>query len=158
MAVIGVNTVNRWAIQSGRIGARDRRRMAKALGDTLGGTPGRIAVVVAHHPLEQAPGERKRPTRGAGPAIDALTAAGVDVVLGGHLHVWSAQPLARGGAIQVQAGTGLSNRQRGEQNDFNLLTLDSDTVAVERYVEDDEVFIPERRVIFTRGAEGWRQA
>jgi len=160
MAVIGVNTVNRWAIQSGRIGAGTRRRMAaamtEALGDAPDGAPGRIGVIVAHHPLEHEPGERKRRTRGAGTAIDAMAAAGVDIVLTGHLHAWRAEPLSRGGAIQVQAGTALSTRQRGEENDFNLLTLDPDTIVVERYVAEGRVFLPGRRAVFVRGGEGWR--
>ena len=36
--------------------------------------------------------------------------------------------------LLVQAGTGLSTRLRGEENDFNLLTIDGPEVAVERHV------------------------
>ena len=121
----------------------------------------RSRIVVAHHPFEHLPDERKALMRGAGVAIDALAAAGVDIVLTGHLHAWCAGPFAaregRAGVIQVQAGTGLSTRLRGEPNDFNLLTLDAEAVTVERYVArmDGDGFAPAAVARFRSGSLGW---
>lgn len=161
--VVGVNTVNPFAWQSGRIGRRAVRRVCDAFSGS--GADGTVRVVVAHHPFEHVPGERKRPMRGALDAIRRLAGCGADVVLSGHLHSWRAEPFLAagstgGGVILVQAGTGLSTRVRGEPNDFNLLHLSRDRIAVERFAAGDERLqfrlIDDRR--FRRGADGWQAA
>ena len=102
-----------------------------------GTPPSALRIVVVHHPLEHLPGERKKLTRGARSAIRALGKNGTDIVLSGHLHSWRAGVFAETdehpAVLQVQAGTGLSNRQRGEPNDFNLLHLQPDHVRVDRF-------------------------
>jgi hypothetical protein len=59
--------------------------------------------------------------------------------------------------LQVQAGTGLSTRLRGEANDFNLITADGDTVSVERFVAEAERTSFDRlaAVRFRRTAGRW---
>ncbi len=131
--VVGLNTVNPFVWQSGRVGRR-------AVGHACAAFEGRedtVRVVVAHHPFEHGPGVNKKPMRGAAGAIDRLAGCGADIVLSGHLHTWLAEPFAeqpgRRGAVQVHAGTGLSTRVRGEENDFNLLTVENRRLLVERY-------------------------
>ena len=89
VAVAGINTVTRFAWQSGHV----KRRALKRLCTVFGGDPERLNVVVAHHPLEQAPEVRKSPTRGAHAAIDTLSGCGADILLTGHLHTWHAGPI-----------------------------------------------------------------
>jgi len=133
MLVLGVNTVNPLSWQRGRIGRSALMRAAAA----LRADPGeRIRVVVAHHPFEHQPGDTKALMRGAARGIAGLTAAGADVVLSGHLHAWHAGPFAAApsgiGALQVHAGTGLSTRLRGEENDFNILALEPGRIEITR--------------------------
>jgi len=137
MVVVGVNSVDPFAWQRGRIGRRALRRACAA----FHGVPeGRARIVVLHHPLEHLPGERKALPVGADAAIDGLSACGAQIVLAGHLHSWRAEPFARlegaRGMVQVQAGTGLSDRLRGEENDFNLLEVAPAAVTVSRHVWD----------------------
>ena len=157
IAVIGVNTVNPLAWQRGRIRRRAVRRVCAEFVDD----PARTRIVVVHHPLEHGPEERKALTRGAAAAVDAFSECGADIVLSGHLHTWRAELFAervgRRGALQVHAGTGLSTRVRGEENDFNLLTVESGQVTVERYAAGDDArdFAPARTARFHRGDHGW---
>lgn len=131
--VVGLNTVNPYVWQSGKVG----RKMVEHACDAFEGREHTVRVIVAHHPFEHGPEDEKKPMRGAADAIDELARCGADIVLTGHLHTWRAEPFAersgRRGAVQVHAGTGLSTRLRGEENDFNLLTVTGRRLLVERY-------------------------
>ena len=158
VVVVGVNTVNPLGWQRGRIARKAVRRVCSAFAPTRGR---RVRIVVVHHPLEHAPGERKELMRGAEAALDALADCGADIVLSGHLHSWRAEPFAkregRTAVLQVQAGTGLSSRLRGEQNDFNLLEVEARTVTIQRYAADEGEggFHPAERRRFQLGTAGW---
>lgn len=125
LSVLGLNTATPRHWQAGRIGPGRfvallaRIRAAKARGQ-------RVAVV-AHHPFSQPPGTGKQLMDGASRALEALAAAGTDLLLTGHLHHWAVEGLAgpEGGArlVQVQVGTSLSTRERGEPNDFALIEI-----------------------------------
>ncbi|MGR3572613.1 metallophosphoesterase family protein [Brevirhabdus sp.] len=159
VAVIGVNTVNPYVWQRGRIARKTVRRVCDAF---RAGHDGRFHVVALHHPLEHGPEETKSLTKGAGKALDRLGACGADIVLSGHLHTWRAEPFARkigrDSFLQVQAGTGLSSRVRGEDNDFNLLILDGDRVEIHRHTapEGHSAFALHTTARFRRTAEGWQ--
>ncbi len=155
--VAGMNTVNPYAWQSGRVGSRAIRRVCSAFareGD-------RLRIVVAHHPFEHQPTDTKVLMKGAEKAVDALADCGADVILTGHLHSWRAEPFAervgRRGALQVHAGTGLSTRLRGEENDFNVLTVGREEILVDRYTaaHGADSFEHAQRVVFRSGPQGW---
>lgn len=134
LAVVGLNTVNRYAHQSGRIGRRQLRTIASAAADD----PARPLVVVMHHPPEHPAGSRKRPMRHAGRGVEALRRAGADIVLSGHLHNAHVAPLsAAPGILLVQAGTGLSTRLRAEPNTINCLEIGPGDVRVDRWAAFD---------------------
>ncbi len=127
LRVLGINSVNPLAWQSGQIPRRALRRMRRAF------TPGAQALQVAvmHHPLEQRPGARKTPMKGADRALQALSETGADLLLSGHLHTAEHGPLrAEPGLLLVQAGTGLSTRLRGEENTFNMIDAKDDAVTI----------------------------
>lgn len=161
LAVVGINTVNPMVWQRGRIARREVARVCAAI---AGGDDRRTRVAVAHHPFAQASEERKALMRGAGAAIRVLASCGLDIVLSGHLHAWRAEPAGADSTrlrslLLVQAGTGLSTRLRGEENDFNVLRVRPGEVVVERFV----AIHPESRfgragsATFRRGPSGWRQ-
>jgi 3',5'-cyclic AMP phosphodiesterase CpdA len=160
MLVVGINTVNPLAWQQGWFSPDDIERVRAALKEKAG----RVAVIVVHHPLEQRPEDEKRLMRGAERALDALAGCGADIVLSGHLHNWHAGAFVhregRATILQVHAGTGLSTRLRGEENDFNLLTLTPGQVRVDRYVatQDGLTFGQGRKALFLLGPEGWAAA
>jgi 3',5'-cyclic AMP phosphodiesterase CpdA len=130
VSVIGINTVNRYAHQAGRIGRSQLRVIAGAHQEN----PRKTHVVVLHHPPEHPLGSNKRPMRHAGKGVEALRKAGADILLSGHLHNAHVAPLtAAPGILLVQAGTGLSTRLRDEPNTLNLLAIEPGHVRVDRY-------------------------
>lgn len=160
IAVIGVNTVNRFAWQQGWFRTRAIRRVCAEFG---GEGDSRTHVVVVHHPFEHEKDERKRLMRNASAGIRALSDCGTDVVLSGHLHSWRADPFAtvegHRSALQVHAGTSLSNRLRGEVNDFNLLEIDRGRITVHRHAFSDTglTFAATGSATFLAGAQGWHR-
>ena len=158
VALVGVNTVNRWSWQRGRIGRGTVRRICRAFEGREGR---RMHIAMLHHPLEHGPEVDKRLMRGARAALERLGECGADIVLSGHLHTWHARPFhEEAGVLFVQAGTGLSTRQRGEPNDFNLLSVEGRGVAIEQWVaaEGETRFRPARSARFDKGDGVWRQA
>ena len=159
IVVIGVNTVNPFAWQRGWFRSRAVRRACAAFRNSTGA---RAHIVVAHHPLEHLPGEAKSLMRGATDGLRHLTECGVDAVLSGHLHSWRAEPFVhvagRASALQIHAGTTLSNRLRGEINDFNLLEIDNDRMTVIRHAFTDSLatFAVISSVTFRSTPDGWR--
>ncbi|CAM4307953.1 metallophosphoesterase family protein [Palleronia rufa] len=154
MHVVGVNTVNRFSWQRGRMSPRTIRRLSAAFarGDA------RLRIAVLHHPLEHGPEVEKRLMRGARHALAALRGAGADVVLSGHLHNTVTRPFAISpGCLFVQAGTGLSTRLRGEDNTFNLLSCTPGRIEVETFsAGTDATFQRDRALSFSRSAvSGW---
>lgn len=158
MIVVGVNTANPLAWQSGWFSAENIDRVARL----FHGERQRMRVVMVHHPLQHLPDEPKKLMRGADTALITLAACGADVVLSGHLHSWSAGAFAqsdgRRAMVQVQAGTGLSTRLRGEQNDFNLLTLEEGQLHVQRMVVEDGAtqFRAQQERLFALRPGGWQ--
>lgn len=161
MVVIGLNTVDQWRWQRGRIRGREIRRACSA---AAAADEGDLVVIVAHHPFEQRPNTDKRLMRGAARALDRLSGCGADLILSGHLHLWLSEPfLTRPGGramLQVHAGTGLSTRHRGEPNDFAMIERNGPMLRIERWIsaEDGSAFLPSTVRHFRETAEGWRSA
>ena len=161
MIVLGVNTVNVMAHQSGWFTPHALTRIERSFSSS---NAGQMRIVVAHHPLEQLLQHHKKPMRGAAVAIEELARQKTDVILTGHLHSWQAAPFAekqgRNSVLQVQAGTGLSSRLRGESNDFNLLEIDQELIKVTRYAvsADTSHFTPVEMRRFVMQPTGWANA
>ena len=139
--VIGLNSVDRFRWQTGRM---SWNRVRKACRSMEAADAGKLRIMVTHHPLNHPSETKKKPIPGAAEALDRLIACGADMVLSGHLHIWHAGMFAHraGGegkkaAVQLHAGTSLSSRVRGEPNDFNLIDIGADKVAVERISFDE---------------------
>ncbi len=140
--VVGLNSVDRFSWQTGRMSHGRLRKACKAMEAV---DPEKLRIIVTHHPLDHPSETKKKPIPGAAAALDRLIACGADMILSGHLHVWHAGMFAhRAGnngqrvAVQLHAGTSLSSRVRGEPNDFNLIDISATEVAVERVSFDEE--------------------
>ncbi|WP_116131573.1 metallophosphoesterase [Tropicimonas sp. IMCC34043] len=155
IAVVGVNTVNRFAWQRGRISSRAVGRVCAAFEDA----GDRVRILVLHHPLEHGPDIDKRLMRGARGALAEFESCGADLVLSGHLHNLRTTPFAAApGLLFVQAGTGLSTRLRGEPNTFNLLDVSRQSVRITTFGAESDAFETVGEIGFYREGRAWRQA
>jgi 3',5'-cyclic AMP phosphodiesterase CpdA len=168
VALVGVNTARSLAIAAGRVSSWQMTALEQRFAAVA---PGKLRVVVAHHPFlapESQPeaalvGRVKR-------AVQTLERAQVDLVLTGHLHTADSAPLGLGqqaplspeglanttqerSIVVVQAGTATSSRLRGSKNAYNLIDVDDDAVNIEvRALGDgDEAFVPVATRRFPRG-------
>jgi 3',5'-cyclic AMP phosphodiesterase CpdA len=124
----------------------------------------RRILVTHHHFVPTADGEGGRPL-GNGPEIlRALETAGVELILGGHLHqphLASSRSLVPGdgpGIPLVSSGTAASSRGRGMDrghNSVNVVRLSDAEVEVEvhRYDPGSGVFRATSRHVFGRAVE-----
>lgn len=148
LLLLSLNTTRRWRHVHGELSgaqiARVAARMARA-------APGQLRLVAVHQPMAAVtPEDVGNLLRGHERAIPAWAAAGVDAVLGGHIHLPYVVPLAGGRLAParpiwaVQAGTALSHRVRnGIGNSVNLIRAGV-APCVERWDLDDALgqFVP----------------
>ena len=160
--VVGLDTTSpRRTISRGRITSK---QVSWALEQFHGADPDDLKILVVHHHFVDAPDAlRDRGMLGGEKAMRRLIEAGVDLILGGHLHrayignsldFFFEGPRDRG-VILIQSGTTTSRRGRGrerEKNSFNLLDVHEDWLEVTHFMffEDVEAFGPMSRHVFPR--------
>ena len=135
-SVLGINTARSMTFKDGRIS----HEQMEFIRDTFGrGDPQAMRVLVTHHPLFALPvGDGPELGKAVGRqelALDAVADAGVDVLLAGHNHRASAHHATdlvtrAGPALVIQAGTATSTRLRDEDQSFNQIDIDGDTVTL----------------------------
>lgn len=127
LMLVGVNTTRPWRHKNGEVSALQIERVARRVAEA---DPAQLRVVMVHQPLAvtRAEDEPNR-LRGHADALRRWAEAGVDLVIGGHIHlpyVMPIQGLARPLWV-VQAGTAASSRVRdGVPNSVNLLRCGAD--------------------------------
>jgi 3',5'-cyclic AMP phosphodiesterase CpdA len=147
--VIGLNTTAPKRHKDGLVNAEQVRSVCERLAAS---DPAKIRIVVAHQPFgAMLPDDLSSLQHGALEALTAWAEAGLDIVMGGHIHLPYVLPLRRQypelarEIWTVQAGTTLSTRLRGRSpNSFNRLRLQasqSKQVAVERWDFVDNRFV-----------------
>ncbi len=122
LLVIGVNTTRAWRHKQGEVSTAQVDRVAQRL---AAAGPRQLRVVVVHQPAAVTQDrDRRNLLRGHLAATQAWSAAGVDLVMGGHIHLpytLALHGLARRLCV-VQAGTAVSSRTRpGVPNSVNIL-------------------------------------
>ena len=125
LLVVGVNTTRAWRHKNGEVSTLQIDRVAAVLRKAR---PQQLRVVVVHQPAAVCrPEDRRHLLRGHHAALRAWSAAGADLVLGGHIHLpYTLEPpgLARRLWV-VQAGTAVSARTRpGVPNSVNIVRWD----------------------------------
>jgi 3',5'-cyclic AMP phosphodiesterase CpdA len=142
LAVMGITTAHGLTHKHGRV----TRELTTQVCRTLSASPAPWKILVAHHPFVIPHGVHDRPVDGADFALPQLERCGIDVILGGHLHVAHAPDVAGFRSadrkiICVAAGTAISTRRRGEPNSYNQLSIDGELLTVQHRVWDGERFI-----------------
>lgn len=122
LLVVCVNTTRAWRHKNGEVSTAQIDRVARLL---VAASPQQLRVVVVHQPAAVIQA-RDLPNllRGHSAATRAWSAAGADLVMGGHIHL--PYTLALPGLARrlwvVQAGTAVSSRTRpGVPNSVNVL-------------------------------------
>jgi 3',5'-cyclic AMP phosphodiesterase CpdA len=161
--IVAINsTAPRLALTNGRI----HRWQIDFAREAFTGLPDEtLKILVSHHHFAPPPdweGAEVMPK--AKRALDAFTAMGVDMILGGHLHrayignsldVYSG-PSRDHGIVIIQSGTTTSRRGRArerEKNSLNVLRVDGKLIRVTHhmYFQAAQAFVPSSRHIFYRG-------
>jgi 3',5'-cyclic AMP phosphodiesterase CpdA len=140
LLVLCVKTTRRGRHKDGEVSRAQVERVAERLGRAQ---PQQLRVVVTHQPVHVIrASDEANLLHGAEGAIAAWSAAGVDLVLGGHIHLAHVRPLservpgARRG-WSVQAGTAVSHRVRHDRpNSVNIVRWRQGRCTVERWDHD----------------------
>lgn len=154
--VQGINSVDPLAWQRGVISAAQMRRVVEGI------DPDCVNIVALHHPMQQRPEVDKQLMRGAREAMALFELQGVQVVLSGHLHIWSAGaflPPEGRSVLQIQGGTALCARLDDRQNEFAVLDFQGPDLLIERHVApmDEPGFRPPEHLRFTRRNRRWHR-
>jgi 3',5'-cyclic AMP phosphodiesterase CpdA len=152
LVLVALNTANPHVWKNGRITPAQSARIAARMANA----GARRRVVAMHHPLEGPPKEPPS-LAGAEPAAREMAAAGVEIVLSGHLHFTYAAPVSIAPSIlSVQAGTCLSRRTRNDGNAFNLIDLIPDGVTLTHVrAQPDGSFLADADWTLTRTTDAW---
>lgn len=161
-AVIGLNSARPWRQQGGSLSSGQLRRIAERFGE--GEPTGPIRIAALHHHLAAPPWRpgRKKPLVRRNHALQALAAAGVELVAGGHVHQATIvdrrefevidDPKRRSVVLATAAGFGRPRlHRRGEAQGFNVYEAGDDTLAVTTYAWDGTTFAVVARRSFLRG-------
>lgn len=122
LLIVGVNTTRAWRHKHGEVSAAQIDRVRAQLSAA---SAHQLRVVVVHQPVAVTLAlDQPNLLRGRDAAVQAWSAAGADLVMGGHIHLpytLALQGLARRLWV-VQAGTAVSSRTRPEApNSVNLV-------------------------------------
>jgi 3',5'-cyclic AMP phosphodiesterase CpdA len=136
--VICVNTTRPSRHKDGEVSEQQIQHVAKRLSTA---SKRQLRIVVTHQPVHVIDAhDIPNLLHGRDAAVRAWSNAGVDIIMGGHIHLPHMRPLADGfvdlprAAWSIQAGTAVSHRTRsGIPNSVNVITTAFPTCVVERW-------------------------
>jgi 3',5'-cyclic AMP phosphodiesterase CpdA len=139
LLVIGVNTTRAYRRKDGEVSVQQVERVVRRLEHA---TARQLRVVVTHQPVVAArANDIRNLLHGREHAIERWSQAGVDLILGGHIHLPYVTPLHVAykdlprQMWAVQAGTSLSSRVRGSvPNSVNVIDYDGSNTGARRAI------------------------
>lgn len=165
IVILGANTSRVWPLRGGSLSSTQLASLESKFAEfpeTL------TRILVTHHPFDLPEDQGDRLIVGHAKRSIACLAPVVDILLAGHIHLSSTGSTAtryksQGHALAfVQAGTAVSNRNKGEDNSFNLLRIGpasngEKAVVVDRFSwkRKAENFECKVSVEYRLGKEGW---
>jgi len=158
--VVGLNSVRPWHHQSG--GLTDAA-LGRAEDRLRGAAPGSLRMVALHHQLVGPPWRsRKRPLAGRDDALTRLTAAGAELIVGGHVHQGSigerhefaVAEEAAAAVVTTAPGLGQPRPHRlGEARGALVYGWDDSSITVDTYVWRGGAWAHTAARSFARGRE-----
>ena len=164
VTVVGINTARSLTFSDGRINEEQMSFIRETFGRS---NENAVRVLVTHHPLFALPvgetGEVKRAVGRNELALDAAAESGVDMLLAGHHHTastHSARDLVTraGPALVVQAGTATSVRLRDEEQSFNRIDIEGESVTLTLQRWKNVKFESDTEQRYEREGDHWRIA
>lgn len=153
----GVNTARRIGfyldLSRGRISQHQVNRVCQVFKETAEDS---LKIVVAHHPFWLPDSSLSRSLIGnRDHAMQSFNEAGVDLILGGHIHLAYVEPVD--GMIISHAGTTTSHRLIANQpNSFNVIKGDRQQLTMEQMEWTGHAFECVNPSRFKRTAYGWQ--
>ena len=132
--IAGLNSARRalphWNWANGAISAAQRKRLQ----DIFNPEEGRWTICTFHHPIHKVDDMPLDVTVfGRKRTLNLIQDLKIDIVLTGHVH--HASMTLRGDeqhqTVYLSASTALSSRTRGQENGFNVITLNDDSMVIE---------------------------
>jgi 3',5'-cyclic AMP phosphodiesterase CpdA len=136
--IVCVNTTRAWRHKNGEVSEQQIRHVAERLSHA---SKRQLRIVVTHQPVHVVD-KHDVPNLllGGKTAVREWSTAGVDIILGGHIHLPHVRRLAEHSADSphrtwsIQAGTAVSKRTRNHvPNSVNLIKTAFPTCVVERW-------------------------
>lgn len=114
------------------------RDLSRAVHELHGAQHARLRLIACHHPLVDADTHSSGSTRGGRAALAALSRAGADAVLSGHVHdPFDLRVEVEGRAIRMIGAGTLSQRLRATRPSYNRLTVTNGQLSVAVHVLQD---------------------
>jgi len=152
LAVAGIATPHGFTMKGGKVSHGQVAAAARA----LSAATSQWKILVAHHPFVGPDVAKDDLVEDAATALAAFRAAGVNVILTGHLHIsFSGDAAMRDDEhriVSVHAGTCISTRVRGEPNNYNRITFDGDEIRVLVRAWNGTAFVDGESKTYRRGA------
>jgi 3',5'-cyclic AMP phosphodiesterase CpdA len=154
MLVICVNTTRAWRHRHGEVSASQIAHVADVLSRA---SAEQLRIVVVHQPIAvMRTKDAIHVLRGHAEALAAWSAAGADLVMGGHIHLPYVLPLS--GLARpmwaVQAGTAVSSRVRsGVPNSVNILRWKTDAAVACCLIEQWDFSAEESQFVIAKLSE-----
>jgi 3',5'-cyclic AMP phosphodiesterase CpdA len=167
IAIVGADSAHLYPVKGGKITDSQLDDLVALFSSFPAGL---IRILVTHHPFDLP--EPSNPHLLIGHSLRAVTrlAPVVDILLAGHVHLSSTGSTSTRYKLQgqamafVQAGTAISDRNKGEANSFNLLHTgraenQDKQVIVHRYswMKDEGRFACASSQEYRLGKEGWAE-
>jgi 3',5'-cyclic AMP phosphodiesterase CpdA len=152
IVVCGLNSVRAWRRQAGGLSEEQTARAASVFAEA---PPGALRIVALHHQLASPPWRTaKRPVAHRGRVLDALAAAGAELILSGHAHqssIVERREFQSGeGGLVIATAPGLGHprpKRRGEARGLHRFDVDETTIRALTYAWNGDGFaeIADRR-------------
>lgn len=158
LVVCGLDSVRPWRHQGGWLSPARLTLATEALADA---PPDALRVVALHHHLAGAPwrASRKFPLRNRDDALRAFAAAGVELVVGGHIHQSTTaerhefEAISGTGSLVLATAPGLGRprpHRLGEAQGVHVYEWDAERLSVVTRIWDGGGFRPTARRSFPR--------